>query len=286
MIKKIRSDNRSDRARGVGNWVNKNFSGITSATRTGFRVVGLAQDLLGDSNLQGLSEKLNSISRGRLPRWNASMPRSAASLDRNHPGSVNGKVVYFPSCLSRTMGPAKGDPHQEALHEGMQSLLVKAGFEAVFPARVDGLCCGQLLESKGLPIQAGESVRKLEQALWLASEEGRLPVLCDTSLCTFRMIEGMTKPLKIFEPVGFISEYLLPYLENRSQLDSVALHVTCTSRKLGLEQPMLDMARRCAKEVVVPVEKGCCGFAGDKGFTTPELNAAALKRLREQIPEG
>ena len=286
LIKKIRSDNRGDRARDVGNWVNNNFSGITSATRTGLKAVGLVQGLLGDSNLQGFSEKLNKISGGRLPQWKPCMPRSAAPLGRQHAGSANGKVVYFPSCVSRTMGPAKGDPHQQALHEGMQSLLVKAGFETVFPARVDGLCCGQPLDSKGLPEQANESVQKLEQALWFASEEGRLPVLCDTSPCTFRMIEGMTSTLKIYEPVGFINEYLLPHLKSRSQVDSVALHVTCTSRKLGLEQPMLELARRCAKEVVVPEEKGCCGFAGDKGFTTPELNASALKRLREQIPEG
>ncbi|MET0094189.1 MAG: (Fe-S)-binding protein, partial [Sedimenticola sp.] len=73
---------------------------------------------------------------------------------------------------------------------------------------------------------------------------------------------------------------------SKRQLESVALHVTCTSRKLGLEKPMLELAQRCAKEVIVPEEKGCCGFAGDKGFTTPELNASALKRLRQQIPEG
>ena len=27
----------------------------------------------------------------------------------------------------------------------------------------------------------------------------------------------------------------------------------------------------------------CCGFAGDKGFTTPELNANSLKRLKPAI---
>lgn len=36
----------------------------------------------------------------------------------------------------------------------------------------------------------------------------------------------------------------------------------------------------------VPEEKGCCGFAGDKGFTHPELNASALRKLRSQLPEG
>ncbi|MBQ3960352.1 MAG: hypothetical protein II683_01005, partial [Muribaculaceae bacterium] len=35
--------------------------------------------------------------------------------------------------------------------------------------------------------------------------------------------------------------------------------------------------------VLVPDGVGCCGFAGDKGFTHPELNAYALRKLRPQI---
>ncbi len=31
---------------------------------------------------------------------------------------------------------------------------------------------------------------------------------------------------------------------------------------------------------------GCCGFAGDKGFTTPELTASALSALRAALPPG
>jgi D-lactate dehydrogenase len=31
---------------------------------------------------------------------------------------------------------------------------------------------------------------------------------------------------------------------------------------------------------------GCCGWAGDKGWTTPELNAHALRDLRGALPAG
>ena len=30
---------------------------------------------------------------------------------------------------------------------------------------------------------------------------------------------------------------------------------------------------------------GCCGFAGDKGFSRPELNAWALRKLKPEIEE-
>lgn len=64
------------------------------------------------------------------------------------------------------------------------------------------------------------------------------------------------------------------------------MHVTCSSRKMGLDTTLLNLAKVCAKQVFVPDEKGCCGFAGDKGFTRPELNASALRKLKSQIPEG
>ncbi|MBY0431504.1 MAG: hypothetical protein K2Q10_09925 [Rhodospirillales bacterium] len=35
--------------------------------------------------------------------------------------------------------------------------------------------------------------------------------------------------------------------------------------------------------MLVPEGITCCGFAGDKGLTTPELNAHALKSLAAQV---
>ena len=94
------------------------------------------------------------------------------------------------------------------------------------------------------------------------------------------------KNLKVYEPVGFIREFLLPEMEQVAQVDSIALHVTCSAKKMGLEGDFFAVASACAKSVFLPEEDGCCGFAGDKGFHTPELNASALSRLKEQLPEG
>ena len=38
----------------------------------------------------------------------------------------------------------------------------------------------------------------------------------------------------------------------------------------------------CAEKVVTP-DVICCGFAGDRGFTVPELNAFGLRRLKKQL---
>jgi D-lactate dehydrogenase len=32
-------------------------------------------------------------------------------------------------------------------------------------------------------------------------------------------------------------------------------------------------------------ETNCCGFAGDRGFTFPELNKHGLRSLKNQLPE-
>ena len=52
---------------------------------------------------------------------------------------------------------------------------------------------------------------------------------------------------------------------------------------MGIDGKVLDLARRCSTRVVVPDGVGCCAFAGDKGFTHPELNAYALRKLRPVI---
>ena len=46
------------------------------------------------------------------------------------------------------------------------------------------------------------------------------------------------------------------------------------------------MANLCSTNVLVPEEVGCCGFAGDKGFTLPEVNKYALRKLRPQIEKS
>ena len=46
---------------------------------------------------------------------------------------------------------------------------------------------------------------------------------------------------------------------------------------------MVELAKMCANEVVLPEGVGCCGYAGDKGMNNPELNAYALRKLKEEV---
>ena len=53
-------------------------------------------------------------------------------------------------------------------------------------------------------------------------------------------------------------------------------------KKMGLDGKLADLARSVRKNVIVP-ESNCCGFAGDRGFTYPELNNHGLRNLKMQL---
>jgi len=163
--------------------------------------------------------------------------------------------------------------------------LDKAGYKVIFPKNMENLCCGTIWESKGMPDIAGRKSNELETALFEASEQGKYPVLCDQSPCLYRLKSTIHK-MKLYEPVEFINTFLLEHLEFVSTHRPVAVHITCSMRKMGLAESIVRLAKRCSTQVFVPEETGCCGFAGDKGFTHPEVNAYALRKLRPQIEKA
>ncbi|WP_036828210.1 (Fe-S)-binding protein, partial [Photobacterium sanctipauli] len=164
--------------------------------------------------------------------------------------------------------------------------LDKAGYEVIIPDLLKDQCCGMPYDSKGMNNIAKTKAQQLEDALWQASQQGKHPILMDTSPCAKRSIEQFSQPLDIYEPTGFVSKFLLSHLAISPVEETVMLHITCSSRRMGLEGDMLKLAEQCATDVVVPEHIQCCGWAGDKGFTTPELNAAAVHPLKAQVPDN
>jgi D-lactate dehydrogenase len=147
------------------------------------------------------------------------------------------------------MGPAKGDPHQDALHEVTLRVLDKAGYDVGYPNNMDRLCCGTPFESKGRPEQADRKAAELEDALIEASNGGDLPVLCDTSPCLYRMRQVMTPRLHLYQPVEFIHDFLMNKLSYTQLPRTVAIHNTCSSIKMELVDKFQTVARACAQKV-------------------------------------
>lgn len=218
----------------------------------------------------------------RLPVLRSALPRPARERLESVVRGRDRMVVYFPGCVARTMGPAAGDPDPRTVTAAMLSVLDKAGCDVRFPSDLDELCCGLSFESKGFPRLAGELARELERALLAASEGGRLPVVCDTSPCAQRMKATVDPRITILDAAELIHDRLMDRLRFAPRPGAVALHVTCSAARMGLEPKLRALAAACAERVVVP-PTWCCGFAGDKGFTTPELPASALRDLRAAV---
>lgn len=285
LTKYLRSLNNSTLSAAVALWTANHYSTVSSGVRAGLRAVNMAHSLLGTSLMGGISNGMRTLTKNRIPQWNPYMPKGIAAprfMDSTKGSDL--KVVYFPSCVVRTMGPAKSDKDQRSVFDAMISVLEKAGYDVLFPKKMENLCCGITYESKGYFEQADQKTRELEEQLLLSSSSGKYPILCDTSPCLYRMRRTLNPGLKLYEPVEFIHDFLLDHLEFKKIPETIAVHVTCSSAKMGLNEKFKIVAQACAEKVVIPMKVGCCGFAGDRGFTYPELNASALSELRSSLP--
>lgn len=285
LTKYLRSLNKSALSVAVAQWTADHYSLASSGVRAGLRAVNMAHAVLGTSLMGGISRGMRTLAKNKIPQWNPFMPKGiSAPRFRDRVKGSDLKVVYFPSCVVRTMGPAKGDEEQRPVFDAMLSVLEKAGYDVLFPRNMENLCCGITYESKGFVDQADQKSGELEEELFFISRAGKYPILCDTSPCLYRMRRKLNSGLRLYEPVEFIHDFLQDRLEFKKIPGPVAVHVTCSSTKMGLNEKFRTVARACAEKVVIPMKVGCCGFAGDRGFTYPELNASALSELRPSLP--
>jgi len=180
------------------------------------------------------------------------------------------------------MGAQRGDD-AEPLPIAFARLLDKAGFEVVYPSRISDLCCGQPFESKGLAAAADRKSGELESALREASEDGRWPIVFDTSPCTYRIRRQRGAP-EVADSIEFIHDVVLARVEIVRSEQPALIHPVCSVRKMGSVEKLNAIAARCSAEVVGVSDVLCCGFAGEKGFTRPELNEHALRHLKAALP--
>ena len=281
MIHDVRAANLPKGSMGyrVGEFAANHLGAIEGVLRPALGLADGFRAIAGNGTVNVIGKGMRYIG---LPMWNAATPGAARRPHVPH-FTPSKKVVYFPSCINQTMGVTPEPGKKIApLVQTMLELCAKAGYEVIFPDDMKNLCCGMIWESKGMPDIADNKTAQLEAALLKASLNGKYPVLCDQSPCLHRMRDHI-RSMKLYEPAEFIETFLVPELDFHPVDEPVAVHVTCSTRRMGLGDTIVRLASRCSTNVVVPSEIGCCGFAGDKGFTLPELNKWGLRKLRPQI---
>ncbi|WP_434634382.1 FAD-binding and (Fe-S)-binding domain-containing protein [Chromobacterium sp. CV08] len=250
---------------GLARFAARHIASMTAAARTGLTLARMAGG------------------RRTIPLIPVGLPRAAAPLPE--PGGDGEPVVLLVSCVNRAL--ADGDDGRSSAFHAV-SLLRRAGFAPIYPPGRDGLCCGQPFASANAAEALAISQDALNAALLRASGDGRHPVYLDNGPCAARVLQAqrdglLDARLRLCDAASFLAERVLPRLTIRRRLPELALHIPCSVSAIGGAGHLRRLAASCCERLTVP-DIACCGFAGVKGFTVPELNAHSLRRLAPALP--
>ncbi len=242
--------------------------------------------------------RLGSAALTAADRLPSSVPRRLAGVARRVAGTEH-VPAYDPVLTSGgRKRPALDDPDPQAvLLASCTGTLFGGGATAAFvrlceragvglrtPPGLDGLCCGTPWKSKG-QLTGYERMRdRVREAVDVATEGGRLPVVVDASSCA----EGLALLLaeadvRVLDALDFTVGHVAERLPPARRLDRVVVHPTCSTTATGATAALVALAGKVADDVVVPVDWGCCAFAGDRGLLHPELTAAATAKEAAEV---
>lgn len=282
LIKELRHESHKPAGERRAVWLAKHMDKVTSALRVMLKFLYALRVVFGKKIFGAIARFLRTITGKALPLWNEYMPDGADRIKPSDSNEGSMSVVYFPSCITRSMGTTYAYRKEQEVTRVTASVLKAAGYDIIYPENMNKLCCGMLFSSKGY-VEAGKVASEaLEQALLKASDNGRIPVLCDMTPCLYTMKNNMAStPLKLYEPAEFIDRFVLDKLKLTKIDEKVAVFAVCSSKKMAVDPHLASVARACAREVAV-MDTNCCGFAGDRGFLFPELNEHGLRNLKKQ----
>jgi D-lactate dehydrogenase len=284
LTKHLRAGQVTPRGEKNALWLSQHFHIVEKTLGFGIRLGHAVESIIGVKAIRGLTRFGEKLSGLTLPKWNAAVPHVPAQRPATQ--RTNAAYVYFPSCISRQMGMPI--PGMASLAETLVTVARRAGVALWIPEDVDGNCCGMPFGSKGYTAAYQVTRQRTLERFWEWSEHGRLPIVIDTTSCTYtlRQYTGNLSSLTpgerlIFEKITILDglelmhDVLLPGLKIHPAVEAVVLHPNCSSRKLNLQDKMTTIASRCARTVTVPQALDCCAFAGDRGLLFPELTASA-----------
>lgn len=230
----------------------------------------------------GVVQALSGIARaifGRsdIPQWTPDLPGGGFPRVTR----TNGKpdIIFMASCTGTMFGSTTGLGSERAF----LAICERAGIEVGTLPNADQLCCGTPWSSKGLR-DGLDSMR--QQVVDSLGKDAIAPltVVTDASSCTdgYAKLLADQPGLNIVDSVSFVAT-LLERLPVSEKLRQVVIHPTCSTERLGITKDLLGLANHIAKDVVVPEDWGCCGFAGDRGMLFPELTESATATMAAEI---
>jgi D-lactate dehydrogenase len=270
-------------------WIANHFALAEKAIGWGVRLGHIAEKMISVNGVKSISMVAEKISHTSLPKWNEYIPRPTKKL-----GTLRGKkdFIYFPSCISRQLGRPRSDSHL-SLSETLVTVSSRANINLSIAENVTGHCCGMPFSSKGYTAAYKATLHSTLHEFWEWSEHGQYSIVVDTTSCTHTLrtckddlnkeAKELLEKLTILDSIEFLHDYVLPKLKTQAIDEDVVMHPNCSARKLGLDEKMLDIAKQCAKSATVPLNLGCCAFAGDRGLLFPELTQSATEKETAEV---
>ncbi|MBU2972655.1 FAD-binding oxidoreductase [Pseudoalteromonas sp. C2R02] len=286
-IKSLRAKKLANNLLGlkISKFTAKNLDKTVSVAKVGLSAVNALDSVMPKSVVEKSFQILNSISKNYIPLYYPAWPKGekSISLTKHAFTTQKQKVIYIPSCGGRTFAQDKKASDQRPLFEVITSILEKANFEVLIPPTIKNLCCGMPWQSKGDNLTAKQKSDSLIAVIKSFNQNNSIPVIMDASPCALTLNNSDKAGFIVYETAEFINKNVLTSLAIIPQSQPITLHVTCSSKRQNIEHHLMNIAKTCASEVLIPSDINCCGFAGDKGFFEPKLNENALKTLKPQI---
>ncbi|WP_406859455.1 FAD-binding and (Fe-S)-binding domain-containing protein [Streptomyces sp. HUAS MG47] len=267
----------------------KHFRGVEAAARLAVATAAPLGDRFLES-VTGLARR--SVRPDLVPEWLPEVPGAAPRrLPRTHrPAAV---AVYYPACVNRIFGGPKAR-RGPSLPEAVVRLSARAGRPVWIPDDVAGTCCATIWHSKGYARGNAIMANRIVEAAWGWTAGGTLPLVVDASSCTLGLAREVVPyltddnrelhaELTVVDSLVWAADELLPRLRVRRRTGSAVVHPTCSMRHLGDEDRLTALAEAVADEVVVPLDAGCCAFAGDRGLLHKELTESATAREAAEV---
>ena len=259
-----------------------NFSTTLQMARAGVSLEGIAGSIITQKAISKITDGLHGVT-GITPYLPKTTPKANHYRLRNRIKPTNfEKVVYFSTCANRAFKPNQGYDDDRSLQQVVESLCNKAHIDIIYPQHIENLCCGLSFENYDDVHE--RAVKDLHDALMKASQNGKYPIVIDHSACFNHAFKHMPD-LEINDISEFLCKYVVPHLDIEKCDERVIVHKQCKIKSLGKSQYIEDLARLCTDHVFNIKSFACDGFAGQKGFFTPELNKSATKDLAGEIAE-
>ncbi|MBL0300795.1 MAG: FAD-binding oxidoreductase [Cytophagaceae bacterium] len=291
LVKKLRIESHSKIENFIADAAAKNFGFVIKSARFAVSLVHFLNKIFGENFIKNITQSIHKLSKS-TPVWSNRVGSSPKIFLRNVEASnAVQKIIYFPSCISRMMGTYKNQPKN--ILETFYSICEKANISIKVLNEIENSCCSQIFSSKGFKNAYDFTANSTFEKMWKSSESGKYPIVIDVTSCqyTLKNILPVLSPenkknfhkLKILDSVEFIHQFVLPVLSPVKRKGEVVLHPVCSLQKLKSESKFVDIANHFAEKVIVPVNAGCCGMAGDRGFLVPELTRLATKAESEEV---